>query len=168
MLNQLHKTSIVTVKELLKHLQIDARSLTLELEGEEKGVVWIHTYPQVCDALGIDSNQHAHCSDPYDYINGNGETYDEQGLLFTIIILAINNIDDADPFFWVEFIFQNNGMVKVENGATNVHSQYCNALLRDITGVENGYMCTKEDAFALIESLKGDLDKNRTCFERYL
>ena len=163
-LNQLHETAITTIKKLLAYLQIDVNLLTLENEG--KDIMWIHTYPQVCNALEI--AEKGGCSDPYDYEWGNGEQYDEQGLLFTIIILAINNPDDTEPFFWVEFIFQNDGMVKIVNGATSVHSQYCDVLLRDITGMEKGHICTKDEAFALIKSLKNELDKDRKCFERYL
>jgi hypothetical protein len=160
----LHQNATAIILVLLKKLGIQISDVMVT-ESHSTGLLWLKTYPQVCKSIGITQQD---CSDAYDYEEGNGEPYEDEGRLFTLVVLAVNEEKDSDGFFWIEFVFFNDGHTELHIGAATPHSEYCNDIMKQICGYSKKHSCSHDEAAPIITTLLEKMKADRHCFLEFL
>ncbi|MCF7831868.1 MAG: hypothetical protein K9M36_03220 [Candidatus Pacebacteria bacterium] len=164
-MKKLHMNAVKTAKEFANAVGVEFDKL-----DSDSRTFWFLSYPQVCESLGIiDVQDSAH---KHDYALSNGDIFEEQENLFVLSVFAVNGLPgEMDDFFWVDFSFYPEN-AKIEVGATDVHASICDALFKEITGLDSGSVISHEEAFHLaqemMQKLQEDKDAYRGIFEEYV
>jgi len=156
----LSQTASVELQKLM-----NALDLTIEMfNTNQVEHLSLNTYKDVCEQVGITRNDF---SDMYGVGNDIRDEYEEQGRMFTVILLAINHKRDEDGFFWVDFIFFEDGTAELAVSCTTVESRYCEDLLHDITGFNEEHVFTHEEATNLLKELYERIKEDPGCFQKF-
>lgn len=157
---QIH-TQRLALQTLIKYLNaLQVRRLS-DLSPSSKKRIRVRSYQKVCDSVGVMPLQ----TDSEDYIK-NEVIHEENGDLFTIVVMPINRPLDTDIYFWIQFKFNENKTVHVCTDVASISKEDSDALLQKICGCEENHIYEEDQAVTIIKGLLEKLQANPQHFEK--